>query len=400
MSLFSVIHSVLPIICFISPHGIVIPFVALGILSLLKISWKDISQEIPKRYLYFGGFLHLFMFIHSFIISWNWKVSSLQSLKSLILTSLGFCLWAYAKKEKHKFNSYFFVISTFLVCVLALVDYSFSYPLETILHKSPAKLFSQVSILLSVLIWPTLILLKKGNKYTPYIFSAIVFLSILSIDCDAPILGIATGSFILIISYLIPKFTQKFLTILKFAIPPLFFATPFLVNTYITQDFIQRANDRFPNISYIHRLHVWKDVSYYSTREFLLGHGISAGKFTEFSKKQKRWFFKHSDKTITPMKTDVIPTHPHNILLQIYLELGIIGVFFLCFFYFRMIQGMRRRFTEYPEHAPIYLAYFTAIQAIVWVNVSIWETWFLSTLWMTWAFMVNISKTQDSQISS
>ena len=64
-----------------------------------------------------------------------------------------------------------------------------------------------------------------------------------------------------------------------------------------------------------HRIHIWHFVAQHAAERPFLGYGINN---SEHIKKQYSW--------ATGPEKNLLPSHPHNIILQIWIELGIIGL--------------------------------------------------------------------------
>ena len=97
-----------------------------------------------------------------------------------------------------------------------------------------------------------------------------------------------------------------------------------------------------------------------------------------------------------------IPLHPHNIVLHVLLDLGIIGLFFLFFLFEVCIRGLLRL-----SSCPFYtcVAFGTLINFLIIASTSygIWQSWWICGTWMVASLLqllkVKPEKLQEEQMS-
>jgi O-antigen ligase len=83
--------------------------------------------------------------------------------------------------------------------------------------------------------------------------------------------------------------------------------------------------------------------------------------------------------TVIPVLQRVfLPSHPHNAVLEIWVELGAIGAALAAAFLWLGLRRIERRIASPPERAAA-LAAFTAFFVISMASFSLWATWWLST---------------------
>jgi O-antigen ligase len=79
--------------------------------------------------------------------------------------------------------------------------------------------------------------------------------------------------------------------------------------------------------------------------------------------------------------TEGLPLHPHNFILQVTLELGFIGTFFLLFLAHLCIQGIFK-LRIYPLCMGALAATFSSFLIIASISYGIWQSWWICTLWL------------------
>ena len=117
--------------------------------------------------------------------------------------------------------------------------------------------------------------------------------------------------------YLAIKFT-KFIAFL------LCLLTPIIFLALLNPQNISIFNHSFPIRSYVHRLYIWEYVGQKISSNWILGYGGDSSRDESVGGETKQWPFleKHGS---TFINSDAIPLHPHNLPLQLWLELGAVG---------------------------------------------------------------------------
>ncbi|MCX7139385.1 MAG: O-antigen ligase family protein [Proteobacteria bacterium] len=141
------------------------------------------------------------------------------------------------------------------------------------------------------------------------------------------------------------------------------------------------------NASAHHRLTIWRHVSGLISNSPWIGHGIESSRI--FGDKR----------TITallpgrpPAIEELLPLHPHNAALQIYLELGAVGALLAA-----AILGM---ITWCIARAPVdrvstaaAAAALGSVYTIAMLSYGIWQSWWLCTIWFAAVFtLANIGR--------
>jgi len=173
-------------------------------------------------------------------------------------------------------------------------------------------------------------------------------------------------NFLLVISIFVVACLLPFLTLLDFFRPNL--------------DFLQRSG--------AHRLLIWLFVAEHAWQNPILGWGVEASRvipggtanftpdylktFGLISREAQEWFGSQS--------TQRLPLHPHNGVLQIWLELGIIGVLIFIFFLIDLwLRVFRLRYISVS-------AVITLVAVFFFWNLSygIWQEWWIALmLWVS-----------------
>jgi O-antigen ligase len=169
-------------------------------------------------------------------------------------------------------------------------------------------------------------------------------------------------------------------------------ALPLAIPRYDTTVSLHRAVPWIKD-SGIHRLLIWRFAADRIAERPLLGWGIDAsrevpGGHTDLSKTVPRLDF--------PYRIEAMPLHPHNAALQLLLELGlpglVLGVAVIGWGLWQV--GFRAPLSA--ERRARALAWASAGLIVGMLSFGIWQSWWLSTLWLTAALSAAATDSQAS----
>lgn len=118
--------------------------------------------------------------------------------------------------------------------------------------------------------------------------------------------------------------------------------------------------------TFIHRLYIWKNLTPLIKERFIIGHGFAVSRY-----------FKGNSLEMPFDNWSALPSHPHNIVMQLWFEFGLAGVLLvlsLTFWGLRRISTIASRGTRA-------LVYFYVGQTWVTLSLShsLWHKW-----WICW----------------
>lgn len=131
--------------------------------------------------------------------------------------------------------------------------------------------------------------------------------------------------------------------------------------------------------SVTHRLLIWEFTSERIAEQPVYGWGLGASRSfgeTHYLNDEKHRFF-----------TEAIPLHPHNGALQVWLELGVIGILL---FSALLALALRAAALSHPiPAAPAFSVGLIATSMFFWfINFGVWSSWWQTYIWFTAAVMV------------
>lgn len=147
-------------------------------------------------------------------------------------------------------------------------------------------------------------------------------------------------------------------------------ATPLLLGIAIPEQSALDAmtNDRGPWPSEIHRLHMWRFVT----------DAIGAGNFWfGFGADASRGFPGAAEKIMWGI--ELMPLHPHNGALQVWLELGLIGVVFAMAVPAMIIRSF---WNTAPRGTALAAALLAAYMSPWLLSYGIWQSWWVALAWL------------------
>jgi O-antigen ligase len=265
-----------------------------------------------------------------------------------------------------------------LAFVLLTLEWMFGRPWLACCNITPAKAYTNASVMLAVFFWPVVSRLSK--TYHKVIALVLSLLMLLLADCDASILGLVGASFVVAFwRVLRPYFGPLWVGAMAVA----FIIVPVGFNLFLTDLQIVKINEKMRFFSYVHRLYVWQAASQKIKNYHYLGAGMDASRLDSVGGDVKEYYFLRSDNRIDSFRSREIPMHPHNIPLQIWLELGAIGVTL-----FLALITYVGRLPLSSEMASVIIV--MSIAGLV--SVGAWQSWFISTLMFAMYFCHFISR--------
>ncbi len=141
----------------------------------------------------------------------------------------------------------------------------------------------------------------------------------------------------------------------------------------------------------LHRLVIWRNTAERIAERPLLGYGFDSSR--ELYGPQSKQEYRLSGRQWA-IRSEPIPLHPHNAVLQIWLEMGALGAFaFLAF----LVVLVRRIFDGATDPAARAAAMGMLGSALVIGNLSYgaWQSWWLGSLAMGAVMMLAIARASD-----
>lgn len=231
---------------------------------------------------------------------------------------------------------------------------------------------------LAILVWPLWLVLDRrfGSLYAwGGIVLALALL--LRLDPDTPVAAVMAGVVFFQIAYFAPRSAQVALItgpiVVALAIP--FYPAIFpVIDNALTSwglgDFTLR-----------HRFAIWEFTAARVMEHPILGWGLDTSRLIP------------GGQGVLPQVSptaEALPLHPHNALLQLWLELGIVGIVLGLAILATILVHITRHISGRKELAATLTMSLCAI-LVAELSYGIWQSWWLISLWVAAALMVAIA---------
>jgi len=394
-----------PFLGFIASKGLA-PLVIIGSIFSVLILW---AQSRTIKWLGLPAFLILLCLCIWALLSSLWSIDAVASsigsarLFGNILTGgLLFLTIKNLTREEKKLVLKFFLAGFLLVICIVVLEILLGGPIFITLKDQVFSIarvktgelsgifwLNPIMVVLSLFIWPIALGMYKKlfvsliNKYSGlFIVGGFVIVFILSI-----IISFSSATFSLFCgilgAILILIFGRRVAIISSIVLAIVSFSIPFGLS--MLQDPISQINSLIPvPTSAEHRIRIWKFTSDKAVENSILGWGMNASKTIPGG---SAFLFTKEGKHIGRS----LPLHPHNVILQTWLELGLPGIILfvaLCIFII-MTSVNRLRLTF--ESAAIF-GQFVTILGIANLSFGIWQAWWIAAIWLSAGLMVLVTE--------
>lgn len=231
---------------------------------------------------------------------------------------------------------------------------------------------------LAILVWPLWLVLDR--RYGPVAAAAgvgVAAAALFGLDPDTPLLTVFAGGLFLLLAYLAPRIAQILMIVgvlvVAVAIPVYPIVLPIIDNTLLTwniSDFTLR-----------HRFAIWDFAATRTMEQPVLGWGLGASRELP-----------GADGIAAQLgpRAETLPLHPHNALLQMWLELGIPGILLSLVTVVTVLTRITRYIQGRKELATALTVIFSAT-LIAELSFGIWQSWWLVFLWVLAALTIAIT---------
>jgi hypothetical protein len=388
----------LGIISIVSPKNVLIVFLVCSLLALFHLDIKEsISIKKLKQNDFFCGLL---IFLSWCFCSLIWSKIPYESFKLFVRLSLLFILgwlwWIFLlQKSKQEIFSYVKIISigVFIAISFIFLDSLTGYKWHAFKNVGQTKAFIQAGIIACLFFWLTLIYINDliiNKKIKIFFIGLFILLTILFVypaECDSSMYGLIAGIIYSLFAMYYPRFSVKLLcygTLSGIFLFPLSFL-------FINAKNIIDLNFLINNSSYMHRIHIWKSNIESITNDiwgFILGNGLDSSRYRYPITQPKAEIIEFGKGNYGFVGPSENIMHPHNIAIQIWYELGLIGLLLLsiCIFY------VFKKNIKQNKNIAFFTGYIVTVQFIFWFNLGCWQSWWLGMLFLISPIMVRISQ--------
>ncbi len=289
-------------------------------------------------------------------------------------------------------------IAGLVTIALLAVEWASQARLNTLLREllggttgNPLNLMNRGSVIASLTVWlaATAMARDPGPWRHPAVaplFLATAFLVFLGLTMTVVPVALACGAVLWLVIWLARRRSVRILA----AVVALLAAVAPLLPRFAVDPAAFGARLQALPFSLQHRLHMWNYVAERIAEHPLRGWGVDAS----------RWF-QAGDITMRDLmstyqfEVQLLPLHPHNGVLQVWLELGLPGAVLLTAVVVLLLLGIERYSVSRAAMASG-IAVLTTFGVIAGLSYGIWQSWWLATAWLVAAFAVILAGDRDA----
>lgn len=250
--------------------------------------------------------------------------------------------------------------------------------------RSSAKAFAQGSLMVSLAAWPALLWVFRQPYSLFFRFSLAscllfsVFWVLLQIDCDTSFMGLFLGICAFLGTFFLPRITSFSM---RLFVPLFIMSFPFISLYAFKPEHIPTYNSYIHTSSYLDRLYIWNEVATSIFDHPWRGIGMDGTRHHEKIHLTHDWSYTDENDALQEKQTARFSIHPHNAILQLWLELGFFGILLGILLAYQVLYHIYCSTLHTLEKA-VSAGLFTGVFLIVWVNLGFWQNWWISGLWM------------------
>ena len=240
-------------------------------------------------------------------------------------------------------------------------------------------------VLFSILLWPAGIALASRRPLAGAVLLVAGAIAVVILPMNAALVGLLLGTTTLITVRIVPRTALAALAI-AFCLYAAF--APWISGQVVTIPALQARQIELPT-PWAHRIGIWSFAAEQAAAVAPLGAGFDASRAIgarEDVIEALRPQFGYAPAAL--------PLHPHNAVLQVWLELGVIGAIGLGLVFVGLIRGLWRWSLSPWRRAAAAAAVVTALPPFV-LNFGIWQAWWLAVLWLAVALTAGMLARDD-----
>ena len=236
----------------------------------------------------------------------------------------------------------------------------------------------------ALFLWPWAAALRnKGMGILAVVFPLFAIGLMVLAGKEAPLLGTALGGVIFAAALLDPRVATR---VMGLVVVLGVLAAPLLPKAIPPMDELVRSAPNLSTSAYS-RFLIWKTTGARIEERPFAGYGMDTSRALYGREdKTERIYYDRAGKPVWwTGALEPIPLHPHNAVLQIWLELGLVGAAGLALLLAATLRALARSRLARADKA-VCLALFTTGLMMAAVSYGIWQGWWLGAFWLAAAF--------------
>lgn len=323
------------------------------------------------------------------LISSAWTINPLEGLWLAVRTAfliaggavLSIMLVNLERADRGKLASSILIGYALLIFFLAFELLSEGLLVRTAVPETYAQqpwiyvVVSRGSVFMALMMWPALLAFRTLDRRAGMasVCLAAIVIAVLT-DHGATRVGVATG---LLVMMLVWWLGRSVVLLIGGLIIAVILGAPLLAVALLSpHSWLMEAN--WLKLSAIHRLYIWHFVAERIWERPLFGWGFDASRHMP------------GRDVVTPIDVPSMTLHPHNMALQIWLELGAVGAIGAAVVVALLVRQIARpdsdRFIQATATAAVCAGFVVAS-----LSFGIWQSWWVGTLVLTTIWIAGLS---------
>lgn len=379
-----IMAGIFPVLSVVAPKGTVIVLVVIGLsgicLAIRRGTWRDLFPPVPASLM--TGAMG-WMLIESVIV-FDGRFSITLWLRLLILMLCGFgALWLFrtlpskAKRQVH--NALIVGILVSLLTSWAALANSWLRGRDTVdaYYSVPLEHFSSGLMIIAMVSALAYTVLSARNRTLIGVGLLLaIFATLLpmlsrtaTVAMIMAVIGMALGP---VLNRIGSKLMAVILMVVVLVVPPALMSIPTNFSESSVLQNVMKPFGLFKGLdrSVQHRLQIWSFVVDRANERPLAGWGLDAS---------RRIPGGHVN---TSLGEERLPLHPHNAILQVWLELGVPGVILLALIV-GCVAMVPRREPDSAKVAAVRAGMIMSTMTVACLAFGVWQNWWVASLWLT-----------------
>lgn len=225
-----------------------------------------------------------------------------------------------------------------------------------------------------------IVIVRRGLHILAVAFGLFVLGLFIRAEVEIPLMALGGGVAVFVAALLIPRFV-------KVALPAVLLigalAAPLAISVLPPIDQFVRTYPYLSPSAYS-RVDIWLATTGYINERPILGYGMDGSRALPGAQaKILRSYPTVVGRLNWQTALEAVPLHPHNLFLQLWVELGVIGAFLG----FVVLWALIREIASIPGRVDRALGYgmFATGLAMGLASFGAWQSWWLSALWLAGA---------------
>lgn len=390
---FLAIFGVLPLVSLVASQQAPIALILLAIFVLTAFLLHHFTHEVPKRSLVPDKAAIYWLIVMGFCLAYiaasaSWSINaddSLQRLKrlSLLLAVAFVALYAVSRMPcPQAWMHWSVVIGVTLLLILTLLEAAFGILSDSFWASADAvekaQILNRPATYLVLLVWPAALAARRLSKpWLSWGLIGCVPVVLAASSATAAAMAGLIGALAFLATLLSRRLAASAFALVVFVSV---LGMPFAVTNGPLMTSLSAAVKSSGVFSFAHRLGIWNFVAASSFENPILGTGANTARHlpgaTQPLSEAKSFapYLEALDPTFPTLReSPALPLHPHNVALQLHLELGVVGALLFCgvataVIFFFAVENRKNT-------APFTVAWAASWFVIAYLSIGFWQTW-------------------------